>query len=105
MEIDGMGIIESNFNYLIREDELFLQTSNILNVNNKKEFARKFQINFKKSENIKKIYFDFERNIDNGDMFLSNIFINSKNSKNLLAEVIEINNMQILKSIIRDVLP
>ena len=105
MEIDGMGIIESNFNYLIREDELFLQTSNILNVNNKKEFARKFQINFKKSENIKKIYFDFERNIDNGDMFLSNIFINNKNSKNLLAEVIEINNMQILKSIIRDVLP
>ena len=105
MEIDGMGIIESNFNYLIREDELFLQTSNIFNVNNKKEFARKFQINFKKSENIKKIYFDFERNIDNGDMFLSNIFINSKNSKNLLAEVIEINNMQILKSIIRDVLP
>ena len=105
MEIDGMGIIESNFNYLIREDELFLQTSNILNVNNKKEFARMFMIIFKKSENIKKIYFDFERNIDNGDMFLSNIFINSKNSKNLLAEVIEINNMQILKSIIRDVLP
>ncbi len=105
MEIDGMGTVESNFNYLIREDELFLQTSNIFNVNNKKEFARKFQINFKKSENIKKIYFDFERNIDNGDMFLSNIFINSKNSKNLLAEVIEINNMQILKSIIRDVLP
>ena len=47
----------------------FFKTTNILNVNNKKEFARKFQINFKKTENIKKIYFDFERNIDNGDMF------------------------------------
>ena len=38
-------------------------------------------------------------------MFLSNIFINNKNSQNLFQEVIKINNMQILKSIIRDVLP
>ena len=37
--------------------------------------------------------------------FLSNVFINNKNSQKLFEEVIEINNMQILKSIIRDVLP
>ena len=38
-------------------------------------------------------------------MLLSNIFINNKNSQNLLEEVVKINNMQVLKSIIRDVLP
>ncbi len=105
MEIKKLGIIESNFNYIIKEGELILQTTNILNINKKKEFSRKFQVNFKKAENIKKIYFDFERNIDTGDMLLSNIFINNKNSQNLLEEVVKINNMQVLKSIIRDILP
>ena len=48
MEIEELGIIESNFNYLIKEGSFYLQTTNKLNINNKKEFARKFQINFKK---------------------------------------------------------
>ena len=98
-------MIETKFNYFIKEGELFLQTANILNVNNKKEFTRRFQLSSKKSENIKKIFFDFERNIDTGDMLLSNIFLNNKNSQNLLEEVVKINTMQVLKSVIRDVLP
>ena len=103
--IEGLGIIESNINYLIKEGELLLKTTNILNVNNKKEFARKFQVKFKKTENIKKIYFDFVRNIDTGDMLLSNVFINNKNSQKLFEEEIKINNMQVLKSTIREILP
>ena len=105
MEMEGLGMIETKFNYFIKEGELFLQTANILNVNNKKEFTRRFQLSSKKSENIKKIFFDFERNIDTGDMLLSNIFLNNKNSQNLLEEVVKINTMQVLKSVIRDVLP
>ena len=105
MEIEELGILESNFNYLIKEGALYLQTTNKLNINDKQEFARKFQINFKKTENIRKIYFELERNIDTGEMLLSNIFINNKNSQNLLEEVVKINNMQVLKSIMRDVLP
>ena len=76
-----------------------------LNVNNQKELARKFQLNFKKVKNINKVYFDFVRNIDTGDMFLSNIFINDKNSQNLLEEIIKTNNMLVLKSTLRDILP
>ena len=44
-------------------------------------------------------------NIDTGDMFLSNIYFNDKNSKNLLEEIVKINNMLILKSTLRDILP
>ena len=105
VEIDNLGIIESEHSYIIKEGDLFFQTKNVLNISNQKEFARKFQVNFKKSKNLKKIYFDLDRNIDTGDMFLSNVYIDNRNSKNLLQEIIKVNNMQVLKSLMRDVLP
>ena len=104
IELEGLGIIKSSFNYLIKEDELFLKTTNILNINNNKQFAKKFQLNQKKIENINQIYFDFERNIDSGEMHISNIFVNSKNNQNLLEEVLEVKNIQVLKSIMRELL-
>ena len=103
-EMNKIGIIKSTYNYVIKEGELFLETKNILNINNQKELARKFQLNFNKVKNIDKVYFDFVRNIDTGDMFLSNIFINDKNSQNLLKEIIKTNNMLVLKSTLRDIL-
>ena len=103
-EMNKIGIIKSSYNYQIKEGELFFETKNILNINNHKELARKFQLNFKKVKNIDKVYFDFTRNIDTGDMFLSNIFFNDKNSQNLLEEIIKTNNMLVLKSTLRDIL-
>ena len=102
--MNKIGIIKSSYNYQIKEGELFFETKNVLNINNQKELARKFQLNFKKVKNINKVYFDFIRNIDTGDMFLSNIFINDKNSQNLLEEIIKTNNMLVLKSTLRDIL-
>ena len=100
-----IGTIKSDFNYAIKEGELFFESQNTLSIKNQKELSRKFQLNFKKVKNINNIYFDFERNIDTGDMFLSNIYFNDKNSKNLLEEIVKINNMLILKSTLRDILP
>ena len=102
--MNKIGIIKSSYQYLIKEGELFFETKNVLNINNHKELARKFQLNLKKVKNIEKVYFDFIRNIDTGDMFLSNIFINDKNSQNLLEEIIKTNNMLVLKSTLRDIL-
>ncbi len=103
-EMNKVGIIKSSYNYQIKEGELFFETKNVLNINNHKELARKFQLNFKKVKNIDKIYFELIRNIDTGDMFLTNIFINDKNSQNLLEEIIKTNNMLVLKSTLRDIL-
>ena len=103
-EMNKIGIIKSSYNYQIKEGELFFETKNVLNINNHKELARKFQLNFKKVKNIDKVYFDFTRNIDTGDMFLSNIFFNDKNSQNLLEEIVKTNNMLVLKSALRDIL-
>ena len=104
-EIYKIGTIKTNFKYIIKEGELFFETQNILSIHDQKELSRKFQLNYKKVRNIKKIYFDFKRNIDTGDMFISNIYFNDKNSKNLLEEIVQINNMLVLKSTLRDILP
>ena len=104
-EMDKIGTIKSSFNYVIDGGELFFETQNVLSVNNQKELSRKFQLSFKKVKNVNKIYFDFKRNIDTGDMFISNIYFNDKKSKNLLEEIIKTNNMLVLKSTLRDILP
>ena len=104
-EINKIGTIKSNYKYTLKEGELFFETQNVLTVKNQKELSRKFQLSFKKVKNVNKIYFDFKRNIDTGDMFLSNIYFEDKNSKNLLQEIVQINNMLVLKSTLRDILP
>ena len=104
-EMYKIGTIKSSFNYVIDGGELFFETQNVLSVNNQKELSRKFQLSFKKVKNVNKIYFDFKRNIDTGDMFISNIYFNDKKSKNLLEEIIKTNNMLVLKSTLRDILP
>ena len=104
-EMYKIGTIKSSFNYVIDGGELFFKTQNVLSVNNQKELSRKFQLSFKKVKNVNKIYFDFKRNIDTGDMFISNIYFNDKKSKNLLEEIIKTNNMLVLKSTLRDILP
>ena len=105
IKMNNIGILKSNYSYVIREGELYLKTKNILNISNHKELARQFQLNFRKTKKIKSVYFDFERNIDTGDMFITNFYFNDKNSQNFLQEVIKVNNMLVLKSTLRDILP
>ena len=105
IEMHDIGIVDTTYNYVLREGELFFETKNILNVTNQKKLAQKFQLNFKNVKDVKKVYFDFNKNIDTGDMFITNIYFNDKNSKNLLGEIIKINNMLVLKSTLRSILP
>ena len=103
--MDEIGVVKTNYIYTIKEGELIFKTKNVLNVTNQKKLAQKFQLNIKKIENIKKVFFDLDRNIDTGDVYLSNIHINEKDSQNLLEEIVKINNMIVLKSTLRDILP
>ena len=105
IEMHDVGIVDTTYDYVFKEGELFFETKNTLSVTNQKKLAQKFQLNFKKVKNIKKVYFDFYKNIDTGDMFISNVYFNDKNSENLLEEIIKINNMLVLKSTLRSILP
>ncbi len=105
IEMEKIGILKSTYKYKVKEGELFFQTKNELVIANQKELAKRFQLNLKKIKSIEKIFFDFERNIDTDEMFLSNVYLNNINSQNLLEEIINTNNMLVLKSTLRDILP
>ena len=103
-EIKGIGKIRSDFRYYENKGDLIFASENILEITNKKEFSRKFQVNSKSVKNINKIYFDLEKNIDNGEISISNIYLNKIDTENFSEEYYIIKNIQILKALVRNIL-
>ena len=103
-EIKGIGKIRSDFRYYENKGDLIFASENILEITNKKEFSRKFQVNSKSVKNINKIYFDLEKNIDNGEISISNIYLNKIETENFSEEYYIIKNIQILKALVRNIL-
>ena len=60
LEIKGIGKLKSDFRYYEDEGDLIFASENVFEIENKKEFSRKFQLTSKSVENLNKIYFDFE---------------------------------------------
>ena len=103
-EIQSVGKIKSEFRYFIDRGDLIFVSENIFEINNTKEFSRKFQVRPKNLQNIKKIYFNLEKNIDSGEISISNIYLNKVDNQNFSEKIYIIQNIQILKALIRDVL-
>jgi len=103
-EIKDIGKVRSDFRYYENKGDLIFASENILEITNKKEFSRKFQINSKNLKNINKIYFDLEKNIDNGEITISNIYLNKIDKENFSEEYHIIKNIQTLKALIRNIL-
>ena len=99
--IANVGIIKSNFSYYEDKGDLIFKSKNIFEIDDKKGFSRKFQISLKKIENLSKIFFHLEKNIDTGEISISNIYLNEIDNKNLSNEFYIIKNVQSLKSLIR----
>ena len=103
-KINNVGNIKSNFKYFESNGDLIFLSNNILEITNKKEFARKFQISQKKIKNVNHIFFDLEKNIDNGEISISNIYLNKIDKDKNFDEFYIIKNIQSLKSLIREAL-
>ena len=103
-EIKGIGKLKSDFRYYENQGDLILTSENIFEITNKKEFARKFQLYSKKLKNINKIYFDLEKNIDNDEISISNIYLNKVDTEKFLEEYYIIENMQVFRVLIRKLL-
>tara|TARA_B100002051_G_scaffold266526_1_gene293796 strand:+ start:77 stop:1444 length:1368 start_codon:yes stop_codon:yes gene_type:complete len=104
-EIKDIGKITSNFRYYLDEGDLIFSSENIFEIVNKKEFSRKFQLSLKKLNNINKIYFNLEKNIDNNEIFISDIYINKVENEKTSENYYKIKNLQVLKNLVRDILP
>jgi len=103
-EIKDIGKVRSVFRYYENKGDLIFASENIFEITNKKEFSRKFQVSLKNVKNINRIYFDLEKNIDNGEISISNIYLNKIDTQNFSEEYYIIKNIQLLKALIRDFL-
>ncbi|MFL2886891.1 MAG: hypothetical protein ACJZ4H_02660 [Candidatus Pelagibacter sp.] len=103
-EIKNIGNVRSEFKYYVNEGDLIFASKNVFEIINKKEFSRKFQLSPKKLNNLNKIYFNLEKNIDNGEISISNIHLNNLDEANFSEEYYIINNIQLLKALIRNIL-
>ena len=103
-EIKDTGKLRSNFRYYENKGDLIFASENIFEITNKKEFSRKFQLSSNKVKNINKIYFDLEKNIDNGEISISNIYLNKIDTENFSEEHYIIKNIQVLKVLIKNIL-
>ena len=102
-KIDG-GTIKSKISYMDDKGDLIFLSKNILNINNKKKFAKKFQINARKINHVDKIYFNLQKNVDTGKISISEIKLNDIKYQNLLIQKHNINNVQELRSLLKSIL-
>ena len=103
-EVNEVGEISSEFNYYEKEGELIFNSKNVFLINNTKNLARKFQINPKKTRGLKKIYFDLNKNIETGQISITNINFNEKNPEEENKKTYIIKNIQNLKSALKKIL-
>ena len=103
-EVQDIGNIESKFWYYVNNGDLIFISENMFELKNRKEFSRKFQVSSKMLKNVNKIYFNLEKNIDNGEIYISQVYINKIDKEKFSEKVFVIKNIQLFKAFIRDIL-
>ena len=103
-EVQEIGNIESEFWYYVNNGDLIFISENMFELKNRKEFSRKFQVSSKLLKNVNKIYFNLEKNIDNGEISISQVYINKIEKEKFSEKIFIIKNVQLFKALIRDIL-
>lgn len=103
-KVNGVGEIISKFNYIENDNELLFKSKNIFEIYDIKRFSKKFQITSGKLKNLKKIYFDLEKDIETGEISISNVYINKIDSKKVKQKKYNIKNIQVFRSLLKEIL-
>ena len=70
------GSIMSDIKYENEDGEIIFNSSNVITIKNKRNFAKKFQLNFREIEKLDKIYFKINKNISTDLISIFDIKIN-----------------------------
>ena len=86
--------------------EIIFNSSNSIKIQNYKNFAKKFQLNKRKVENLNNIYFKIKKNINTGLISISDIEINKLDNleKNKEKQAHNIKNTQELKTLVKRII-
>ena len=104
--LGDIGVIESEINYEEEMGEVIFNSSNFIKITNSINFAKKFQLNKSKVENLNNIYFKIKKNINTGLISISDIEINKLDNleKNKEKLVYNIKNTQELKTLVKRII-
>ena len=103
------NLIISDLKYTNKDEKIYIKSKMKLNIDNQKQFYYRFQVPKKNRINIKRIYFDLDKNLDEEKYYISNININSPDNElyapaSDLYNDKEINNIQTLTKLINNYL-
>ncbi len=104
--IGEIGQIKTEIKYKEESDDIIFHSSSSLQIKNKKEFAKKFQVKLDKVKDINVMYFKIEKNINSGIISIFDIKINQtayKDKKNDKTRY-NIRNSQELKSLVKNII-
>ena len=89
-----------------RLQDLIFHSSNILFIENKKEFAKKFQLKSNIVEKLNRIYFKIEKNINTGSISIFDMKISQLNQQDekQIKKRYSIRNSQELKSLVKQII-
>ena len=104
--IDEIGQIESEIKYKEESGDIIFHSTNSLIINNKKKFAKKFQVKSDKVKDINVIHFKVEKNITTGLISLFDIKVNQSMYKDKINgdSRYNIRNSQELKSLVKKII-
>ena len=104
--IDEIGQIESEIKYKEESGDIIFHSTNSLIINNKKKFAKKFQVKSDKVKDINVIHFKVEKNITTGLISIFDIKINQSMYKGKINgdSRYNIRNSQELKSLVKKII-
>ena len=103
-DLGKIGNIETTLLFNEKEGVVKFISQNQLNINDHIEFAKIFQIGSNKVKNIKKIYFNLEKNIGESDFIIKNIRINDTQNIKKSEKIFFVKNIQNLRSYIRQII-
>ena len=110
INIKKIGVLNiSKLEYLEKDNKIFVKSEMRMDIKDKRQFFSRFQVPKKNRIEIKEIYFDLEKNLDEKKYYISNINIDSLNEsvKNKISFKYsdnEIYNMQTLTKLINEYL-
>ena len=106
LNLDDAGLIESKIIYEEVDGEMIFKSSNVFTIKNKRNFAKKFQLNFRDVEKLNKIYFKINKNINTGLISIFDIKINELDNSHKSKSDLPYNfrNTQELKLILKRIL-
>ncbi len=106
LNLGDAGSIVSEIKYQNEDGEIMLNSSNVITIKNKRNFAKKFQLNLREVKKIDKIYFKIDKNISTGLISIFDIKINQLDNLHKTEDDLPYNfrKLQEFKSIVKRIL-